>query len=87
MSEHTYHLASFRLAPKERTEGCGSCGMLVDPPNAFHPWLYCELFKLGVMNPAQFLSGQAFIPDPNHWGKDAPGKQIEAARSRAKLTG
>lgn len=64
---------------------CQSCGMLVDPPNAFHPHLYCELFKLGVMNPARFLQNQYFIPDPKHWGKDAPAKQVAAMCSRTRL--
>jgi hypothetical protein len=82
MADEKAYIERHRQMPNT---GCGSCGMLVDPPNAFHPYLYCELFKLGVTNPAQFLSGQAFIPDPNYWGKDAPGKQVEAARARAKL--
>lgn len=63
---------------------CGDCGMLVDLPE-FHPWLYCRLFKMGVMNPANFLEGQHFIPDPQHWGKGAPRRQVEAARERRKL--
>lgn len=67
--------------------GCADCGMLVDPPNAFHPGIYCRLFKMGVMNPAGFLDGQHFIPDPEHWGKDAPKKQTAAAVSRSRLTG
>lgn len=66
-------------------QGCGVCGMLVDPPNAFHPHLYCRLFKLGVMNPARFLNDQHFIPDPKHWGKDASNKQAESMRARMKL--
>jgi hypothetical protein len=56
--------------------------MVVDPPNAFHPYLYCRLFALGVRNPAAFLEGQRFIPEPMHWGEDAPMRQREAARSR-----
>lgn len=56
--------------------------MLVEPAMAFHPHLYCRLFKLGVLNPAAFLEGQRFIPDPAHWGDDAPAKQREAAISR-----
>ncbi len=64
---------------------CASCGMLVGPPALFHPWLYCELFKMGVANPARFLEGQHFIPDPKHWGKDAPSKQLESMRQRDKL--
>lgn len=59
--------------------------MLVDPPDAFHPYLYCELFKLGVMNPARFLQDQHFIPDPERWGKDAPARQVEAMHGRMKL--
>ena len=64
------------------TEGmsCASCGMLVEPANAFHPWLYCQLFQLGVLDPARFLDGQHFIPDPAHWGEDAPSRQREATR-------
>ena len=68
-------------------QACGGCGMQVDPPMAFHPWIYCELFKLGITNPAGWLEGQHFIPDPEHWGKDAPAKQREADRGRRKLTG
>jgi hypothetical protein len=59
---------------------CGSCGMLVEPETAFHPGLYCRLFKMGILDPAGFLEGQHFIPDPAHWGEDAPAKQREAAR-------
>lgn len=66
-------------------KGCGECGMLVDPPNAFHPFLYCRLFKLGVMNPARFLAEQHFIPDPAHWGEGAPDKQDAAMRARMRL--
>jgi len=62
--------------------GCGACGMLVEPANAFHPHLYCRLFKLGVLNPAAFLEAQHFIPDPAHWGEDAPAKQHAASASR-----
>lgn len=62
--------------------GCAECGMLVEPANAFHPFLYCRLFKLGVLNPAAFLEGQHFIPDPDHWGEDAPARQHAAAESR-----
>jgi hypothetical protein len=61
---------------------CAACGMLVEPAMAFHPYLYCRLFQLGVLNPARFLEGQRFIPDPEHWGDDAPRLQAEAAASR-----
>lgn len=67
------------------TSGCAACGMLVDPPNAFHPYLYCRLFKLGVSNPARFLQDQHFIPDPEHWGKDAPAGQVAADKARRRL--
>lgn len=68
----------------ERTENmdCADCGMLVEPAMAFHPHLYCQLFKAGFLNPAQLLEGQRFIPDPAHWGDDAPAKQSAAAASR-----
>lgn len=66
---------------------CAECGMLVTPPTAFHPWIYCELVKLGIRNPAAFLEGQHFIPDPTHWGEDAPARQRAADRSRRRLTG
>jgi hypothetical protein len=62
---------------------CADCGMLCEPQTVFHPWLYCQLFKAGVGNPAAFLEGQHFIPDPAHWGDDAPAKQAHAAASRA----
>lgn len=71
--------------PASENMKCASCGMLVHPPMAFHPHLYCELFKLGVMNPAGFLQNQYFIPDPAHWGDKAPAKQVEAMRGRMKL--
>lgn len=64
---------------------CGQCGMLVGEANVFHPFLYCELFKLGVMNPARFLADQRFIPDPAHWGKDAPSRQMAADGKRRML--
>lgn len=58
---------------------CAECGMFVEPAMAFHPWLYCQLVKLGVRNPAKFLEGQHFIPDPGHWGDDSPARQRAAA--------
>ena len=61
---------------------CGQCGMLVEPAMAFHPYLYCALFERGIRNPAKFLQGQGFIPDPNMWGQDAPAKQRTAAAAR-----
>lgn len=61
---------------------CAECGMLVEPATAFHPYLYCVMFKQGFLNPAAFLEGQRFIPDPAHWGDDAPAKQKDAASSR-----
>jgi hypothetical protein len=64
---------------KTENMDCAECGMLVEPAMAFHPYLYCRLFKLGVLNPAKFLEGQQFIPDPEHWGEDAPRRQAEAA--------
>lgn len=69
---------------KRRVEnlGCGQCGMLVEPADAFHPYLYCVLFQRGILNPAAFLEGQRFIPEPMHWGEGAPMRQREAARSR-----
>ena len=47
---------------------CGECGMLVEPINAFHPWLYCWLFKSGVTDPDRFLATHGFVPDPAIWG-------------------
>lgn len=61
---------------------CAECGMLVEPSMAFHPWLYCKLFKMGITHPAKYLEGQHFIPDPAHWGEDAPDRQREAVRNR-----
>lgn len=49
---------------------------------AFHPYLYCRLFKAGFTHPARLLEGQHFIPDPAHWGEDAPARQREAVRTR-----
>ena len=60
--------------------GCTECGMVVVPASAFHPWLYCQLFKAGFQNPAAFLEGQHFIPDPGHWGEGAPDSQKAALR-------
>ncbi len=59
---------------------CAGCGMLVEPAMAFHPHLYCRLFQLGILDPARFLEGQRFIPDPAYWGEDAPAKQAAAVR-------
>ena len=70
-----------------KSDPCAECGMLVHPPMAFHPWLYCQLMKMGILNPAGFLEGQHFIPDPEHWGKDAPARQREADAGRRRLTG
>jgi hypothetical protein len=58
---------------------CQGCGMLVEPASAFHPGLYCELFKLGVRNPARWLASQHFVPDPAYWGEDAPARQARVA--------
>lgn len=60
---------------------CTACRMVVEPPMAFHPYLYCRLFQLGIVDPAGFLEGQRFIPDPTHWGEDAPVRQRAAART------
>ena len=68
-------------ASKIKTMTCSACGMLVEPAMAFHPHLYCQLFKLGVLDPARLLEGQHFIPDPEHWGEDAPHRQREVVRS------
>lgn len=62
------------------TMECAECGMLVEPAMAFHPYLYCRLFKAGFLNPAALLEGQRFIPDPTHWGEDAPARQRKAIR-------
>lgn len=64
---------------------CGSCGMLVEPATAFHPNLYCQLFRAGFRDPAGFLEGQRFIPDPDYWGTEAPASQRKAARRRSVL--
>ncbi len=61
---------------------CAECGMLVEPAMAFHPYLYCVLFKAGILNPAALLYGQRFIPDPSHWGEGAPARQLAAAEGR-----
>lgn len=47
---------------------CAECGMLVEPAGAFHPWLYCWLFKRGVSRPGEFLATHGFVPDPAVWG-------------------
>lgn len=73
---------SMRTSVYLAATACAECGMLVEPAMAFHPWLYCQLFKRGVLNPAQFLEGQFFIPDPEHWGEDSHQKQREAAAGR-----
>ena len=66
-----------------RTENmtCAGCGMLVEPAMAFHPHIYCVLFRMGVLDPAGWLEGQHFIPDPKHWGEGAPAKQRRAVRA------
>lgn len=51
---------------------CAECGMLVEPAYAFHPWLYCWLFKAGVRDPGKFLATNGFVPDPTVWGEDRP---------------
>lgn len=48
---------------------CADCGCLVQPANAFHPYLYCWLRKQGVNNPGAFLKAHGFIPDPKAWGE------------------
>jgi hypothetical protein len=48
---------------------CADCGMLVEPATEFHPGIYCTLFKAGFLDPAHFLSGHGFIPDPAVWGE------------------
>lgn len=78
MTAETSTVTSRRV--KIENTHCAECGMLVEPGDAFHPWLYCWLFKGGVTNPATFLEGQHFIPDPGHWGEDAPLRQKAAIR-------
>lgn len=39
---------------------CMECGMKVQPANAYHPFLYCELFKLGHRDPAKYLRDYGF---------------------------
>ena len=48
---------------------CADCGTLVEPASAFHPGIYCALRKAGFTDPARFLSGHAYIPDPAVWGE------------------
>lgn len=34
---------------------CQTCKMRVEPANAYHPWLYCELVQLGHDDPEAYL--------------------------------
>ena len=34
---------------------CRECGMHIDPPDAYHPFLFCELVKAGHGDPAGYL--------------------------------
>lgn len=38
---------------------CAECGMLVQP-YAYHPYLYCELYKLGRHKPEAYLAAYGF---------------------------
>ena len=68
-----------RTAVKVENVNCSQCGMRVEADDVFHPGIYCELFALGVQNPALFLQRYRFIPEPAVWGEDAPARQLEAA--------
>lgn len=43
---------------------CQECGMLCEPGDVFHPYLYCWLRKKGVLDPGAFLKLHGFQPDP-----------------------
>lgn len=76
-------IALLAAQPRSRLDNapCAECGMLVEPATAFHPLLYCCLFKAGFTDPAGFLQGQRFIPDPAYWGEGAPARQSAAVRA------
>jgi hypothetical protein len=44
---------------------CQTCGMHVDDPAEYHPYLFCELYQLGHHDPAAYqesaLSGSALL--------------------------
>jgi len=40
---------------------CGECGMDVGHAAAYHPFLFCELFKLGHRDPAAYLAQYGFV--------------------------
>ena len=51
---------------------CGECGMYVASAGEFHPYLYCWLFKRGILDPGRFLAEHGFsrAPAPAHESPD-----------------
>jgi hypothetical protein len=40
---------------------CHECGMTTRHPGDYHPFLFCELFKLGHGDPEAYLRSYGFI--------------------------
>ena len=40
---------------------CQECGMRCEPPEQYHPFLYCELRKLGHLDPEAYLDLYGFV--------------------------
>lgn len=51
-----------RAANRRRETGmdCQECGAHVEPAGAYHPYLYCELVKLGHRDPEAYLRSYGF---------------------------
>lgn len=43
---------------------CGECGMFTGHAATYHPFLYCELYRLGHPKPAAYLASYGFTRAP-----------------------
>lgn len=75
---------------KDLNGNCHECGMHVGPGDVYHPYLYCELFKLGHRDPAAYLRGYGFerVPDLEREGRaiSAFVKATKRPRRRETVT-
>lgn len=42
---------------------CTECGMTVKHPRQYHPYLFCELYKLGYLDPEDHLKRYGYHRD------------------------
>jgi hypothetical protein len=45
-------------------DDCTECGMRVGNAAAYHPYLFCVLYKAGVRDPAAMLASYGWVREP-----------------------